>query len=275
VRLEDVHRVPSFGSAAALHGSLAALAAVLPEKVGDRSKGLVVGGVKDGLSLTPDRDETGVDEAIEMVVQGRPGNVETLLQLGRRHAFRTRLDDGPEEGEARDVAQSCELVGMAFDLRHIYVSSYIGVFVKAGDEEGESTELATAGPVSSVCAADAMIPPMHRALAPSVATALTRFRAALDARLGARVREVVLFGSHARGTATEASDVDVYVVIDDAVHDDRKTVFDIAYDVDASAPGDDGWVGLEPVVHSTAQAADMRSRERGLLRNIDSEGIRL
>jgi predicted nucleotidyltransferase len=111
-------------------------------------------------------------------------------------------------------------------------------------------------------------------LAPSVATALARFRAMLDARLGARVQEVVVFGSHARGTATEASDVDVYVVIDDATHQDRQAVFDLAYDVDATAPaGDDGWVGLEPVVHSTAQAADMRARERGLLRNIDAEGI--
>lgn len=116
---------------------------------------------------------------------------------------------------------------------------------------------------------------MRRVLAPSVATALARFRAKLDTRMGARVREVVLFGSHARGTATEASDVDVYVVIDCADHDDRKTIFDMAYDVDASAPGEHGWVGLEPVVHSTAQAADMRSRERGLLRNIDAEGIRL
>lgn len=112
-------------------------------------------------------------------------------------------------------------------------------------------------------------------IAPSVADTLARFRAALDARLGARVREVVLFGSHARGTASESSDVDVYVVIDDAAHEDRKAVFDIAYDVDASAPGEDGWVGLEPIVHSTAQAADMRSRERRLLQNIDSEGIPL
>lgn len=118
--------------------------------------------------------------------------------------------------------------------------------------------------------------PMSRAvLAPAVATALARFRAAVDVRFGARVREVVLFGSHARGTASERSDVDVYVVIDDAAHEDRKTVFDIAYQIDASAPGEDGWVGLEPIVHSTAEAADMRSRERGLLRNIDSQGVRL
>lgn len=112
-------------------------------------------------------------------------------------------------------------------------------------------------------------------LAPAVAAALTRFRTELDARFGTRVREVVLFGSYARGAASEGSDVDVYVVLDDATHDDRKAVFDIAYDVDATAPGDDGWVGIEPVVHSTAHAADMRSRERGLLRNIDTEGLRL
>jgi hypothetical protein len=116
---------------------------------------------------------------------------------------------------------------------------------------------------------------VQRPISPAVTSALARFRAALDARLGARVREVVLFGSHARGTASETSDVDVYVVVDDATHEDRIVVFDIAYDVDASAPGgDDGWVGIEPIVHSTAQAADMRSRERGLLRNIDTEGVR-
>jgi hypothetical protein len=115
---------------------------------------------------------------------------------------------------------------------------------------------------------------VQRTLAPSVAVALARFRAALDVRFGGRVREVVLFGSHARGTASESSDVDVYVVLDDAEYEDRKVVFDLAYEVDASAPGE-GWVGLEPVVHSTAQAADMRSRERGLLRNIDAQGIRL
>jgi hypothetical protein len=110
---------------------------------------------------------------------------------------------------------------------------------------------------------------VERHLSPAVATALARFRAALDARLGARVREVVLFGSHARGNASEKSDVDVYVVVDDATHEDRIAIFDIAYDVDATAPGgDDGWVGIEPIVHSTAQAADMRARERGLLRNI-------
>jgi hypothetical protein len=126
-----------------------------------------------------------------------------------------------------------------------------------------------------VTLAGAMISRMPPQISPGVALALARFRAALDARLGARVQEVVLFGSHARGTATENSDVDVYVVIDDATHDDRKVVFDAAYDVDASAPGEDGWVGLEPIVHSTAQAADMRGRERGLLRNIDAEGIRL
>src|SRR5579883_1383968 len=53
------------------------------------------------------------------------------------------------------------------------------------------------------------------ALSPTVASALSRFRAVLAERFGARLREVVLYGSHARGTATEDSDVDVLVVVDD------------------------------------------------------------
>ena len=115
---------------------------------------------------------------------------------------------------------------------------------------------------------------MQRALPPCVAAAAARFREALEARFGERLREITVFGSHARGSANEESDVDVYVVIEDLSDRDRLTVFDLAYDVDATAPGD-GWVGLEPVVHSSAHAADMRARERGLLRNIDAEGIRL
>jgi hypothetical protein len=132
------------------------------------------------------------------------------------------------------------------------------------------------GPASASKSRGATVTNVQHPLSPAVATALRRFRAALEARLGGRVREVVLFGSHARGTASEKSDVDVYVVVDDATHEDRIAIFDIAYDVDATAPGGDaGWVGIEPVVHSTAQAADMRARERGLLRNIDAEGMRL
>ena len=48
----------------------------------------------------------------------------------------------------------------------------------------------------------------------SITAALDRFRVALDARFGARLRELVLFGSQAKGTTHGASDIDLLVVGD-------------------------------------------------------------
>lgn len=105
----------------------------------------------------------------------------------------------------------------------------------------------------------------------AVRDALARLRERLAVRFRERLREVVLFGSQARGDATEDSDVDVLVVIDDLSLDERLEVFRIAYDIDAAGP----WVGLSPLAYSTEQARDMRRRERLLFRDIDSEGIPL
>jgi predicted nucleotidyltransferase len=111
------------------------------------------------------------------------------------------------------------------------------------------------------------------ALNPTVASAVARFRRALEARFGGRVRDVVLFGSHARATATENSDVDVLVVVDDLTGEEADAIARLAYFVDAEV--EDGWAGLEPLTLSTKQAADMRARERLLMRDIDREGIRI
>ena len=107
-------------------------------------------------------------------------------------------------------------------------------------------------------------------MVPLVAQALAAFRRRLEARFGARLHEIVLFGSHARGTATEESDVDVLVVIDHLTEADRREVFDMAYDVDAASPE---WMGLSPLAYSSEQAQDLRSRERLLFRDIAREGV--
>ena len=53
-------------------------------------------------------------------------------------------------------------------------------------------------------------------LPPNIATAVAEFTAAVRGRFGARIRELVLFGSYARGEATHPdSDVDICIVIDD------------------------------------------------------------
>lgn len=109
------------------------------------------------------------------------------------------------------------------------------------------------------------------ALPAAVATALERYKSLLDSRFGGRVRELVLFGSHARGDADDESDVDVMVVIDQLDASERREAIDLAYD--AQRPED--WVCLSPIVWSSAEVAEQRSRERLIMADIDREGIRL
>lgn len=106
---------------------------------------------------------------------------------------------------------------------------------------------------------------------PAVRDSLARFRALLAARFGSRLREVVLFGSCARGDAHEESDVDVLVVVDDLTVEERRVVIDLSYDVDSEGP----WLGLSPLAYSTRQATELRQRERALFVDIDREGIRV
>ncbi len=109
-------------------------------------------------------------------------------------------------------------------------------------------------------------------LPPDVLAALTRFRSALDERFGERVREVRLFGSHARGDANEDSDVDVFVTIEGLTGAERSDVLTLAYYADLAGEED---VLLSPLAYSTEQAAELRRRERRLLMDIDREGVAL
>ena len=107
---------------------------------------------------------------------------------------------------------------------------------------------------------------------PIVRRALDRFRRWLVERYGGRLRELVLYGSRARGDAHEESDIDVLVVIDDFDVSERGALFEAAYD--AGVDGDD-YISVSPFVVSTAQAADMRARERRLFAEIARDGVPL
>lgn len=50
---------------------------------------------------------------------------------------------------------------------------------------------------------------------PDVATVLKELRAALERLYGPRLRDLILFGSHARGEEQEGSDLDVAAILDD------------------------------------------------------------
>jgi predicted nucleotidyltransferase len=67
----------------------------------------------------------------------------------------------------------------------------------------------------------------------TVRQALAVATEALRQHYGARLRRVVLFGSQARGEATQKSDVDVLVVLTDPVNEwaETRQVADIAHDI--------------------------------------------
>jgi len=107
-------------------------------------------------------------------------------------------------------------------------------------------------------------------VAGSVSAAVAELASRVRTRFGERVREVRLFGSHARGDAHEESDVDVLIVVENLSERERRDVFDMAYAIDSSAPE---WLGISPLPYAASQAAELRSRERRLLLDIDREGV--
>jgi uncharacterized protein len=86
----------------------------------------------------------------------------------------------------------------------------------------------------------------------------------------ARVRELVLFGSRARGEGNEDSDVDVLVAIDDVTSLEAQ---EIAYFCGDLMTEHD--VLVSPFVLSTARLAELRRRERLIARDIDRDGVPL
>ena len=60
-----------------------------------------------------------------------------------------------------------------------------------------------------------------------------RVKGFLKKRYGSRLKAVILYGSHARGTATKDSDVDLLVVVDNALKPDevRRSLSDLLLNI--------------------------------------------
>ena len=52
-------------------------------------------------------------------------------------------------------------------------------------------------------------------------------------RYGDKIREIILYGSYARGEATKDSDIDLLVLIDDSINpsDVRRSLSDLLFDI--------------------------------------------
>lgn len=111
---------------------------------------------------------------------------------------------------------------------------------------------------------------MGAPVSPRIAAGLGDFARALRVRFGDRIRELVLFGSRARGDAHEDSDVDVLVVVDGLSDWEKREVSDIAYDVNASS---EHWIGISPLACSTAEVREHRLRGRRIWHDIAAEGL--
>jgi predicted nucleotidyltransferase len=111
---------------------------------------------------------------------------------------------------------------------------------------------------------------MDRAIPLSLRPALEAYAARLQAVFGERLREVRLFGSFARGDASEDSDVDVLVLVDGLT--DRE--IGLAAGEVAPVLISTG-LPLAPLPMATERLQRLRDGERLLARNLDEEGIAL
>ena len=55
----------------------------------------------------------------------------------------------------------------------------------------------------------------------------------LIGKYGDKIKEIILYGSHARGEATKDSDIDLLVLVDDSVNpsDVRRSLSDLLFDI--------------------------------------------
>jgi predicted nucleotidyltransferase len=110
---------------------------------------------------------------------------------------------------------------------------------------------------------------VHPSENPALARLLAEYRERLSAKFGARLVELRLFGSYARGTAREDSDVDVAVVLD-RVDSHAERVFPMEL---AGALVVEHGLVIVPIVLSTQELEFLRAREELLAANLDREGI--
>lgn len=97
---------------------------------------------------------------------------------------------------------------------------------------------------------------------------MQRYRGSLESRFGARLREVRLFGSFARGQARADSDVDLLVLVDGLSWREAIEAIDLGTDEELASG-----VLLAPIPRSTAEFERAVRMETPFSSNVQREGV--
>ena len=87
-----------------------------------------------------------------------------------------------------------------------------------------------------------------------------------------QVRQLILFGSQARGDATANSDLDLLLLVNDNSPSVAERIRQVRYEVMEQY---NFWPFLSLLILDEQRSAELKSRGSGLLRNIEREGITL
>ena len=98
---------------------------------------------------------------------------------------------------------------------------------------------------------------------------LQELREALEALYGPRLKRLLLYGAHARGDATDDSDIDVMVVLDGTVSawEEVTRMNDVVTELCLTHAA---LISLYPIAES-----DYLAKQSLVLRNVHREGVRL
>lgn len=102
------------------------------------------------------------------------------------------------------------------------------------------------------------------------ATALEAYVRGLQGRFGAQLVDVLLFGSQARGEATDVSDVDVMVILDQPSERDLSEARGLAFDI---------WLTYRVLLSIRAFSArgwqELHAMQSLFYRNVTRDGVSL
>ena len=109
-------------------------------------------------------------------------------------------------------------------------------------------------------------------MSPLEVSVAERFAVAVRGEFPGRVRELKVFGSRARGEARADSDLDIFVLLDQAGEAERARITDLSTDLmlELALPFE-----VSPRIFSQPQFDCLRDLERLLPNEIDRDGISL